>query len=658
MSALATQDRAMAALAFSADLTSRMEARRLRTLRQFVEQELVLPSGPLAGTRFKVDRQPAQGLFFDQIDSGRWRRIVATGPQQSGKTVAGFVAPTLYHLFEIGERVIWGVPDADMANDKWRVDLRPAIERTRYRDLLPTRGEGARGGRVQDAIVFGNGAELKIMTRGGSDKQKAGYTARVVVITETDGLDTGTTASREADPIIQMEGRTAAYGERGRIYMECTVSTEDGRTWTEYQQGTATRIAIPCPHCGEWVTPEREHLHGWQDAETVLEARRNASLCCPSCAAVWTEQERVAANRRAVCVHRGQEVSGGAVVGDEPETDTLGFRWTAANNCLVPIAETAVAEWRSARDPDGDNGELRMRQFFWVQPWTRGRTDEKAVDVVEVASRAEPVPRGLVPDWCDFLTAGIDVGRYRCHWVVIGWNQAARGHVIDYGQVQVPSSEMAEEIAIGLALREFRDLCAEGWPRNGQQVRPALVLMDSGYKPEPVYAVATESGSWVRPAKGIGVGVYQQGRSSRYSQPKGTGSVVQQVGDQWHLSRLPDGVSIVEANVDHWKGWVMERLRVPLGQPAALSLYHANPREHLTFAKHLTAEKRTEEFVPKKGMVTRWVVDRKDNHWLDAATLAAVAASGLGARVASSDQQTRQPSKSRRRPRIRTQWDR
>lgn len=131
--------------------------------------------------------QPFTGLWFDEVDSSRWWRFVATGPSQSGKTLSCFVIPLLYHLFEIGETVICGLPDMDMAADKWREDLLPVIERCRYRELLPSKGGGRRGGRVQ-TVQFANGATLKFMSGGGSDKSRVGFTSRVVVITETDGM--------------------------------------------------------------------------------------------------------------------------------------------------------------------------------------------------------------------------------------------------------------------------------------------------------------------------------------------------------------------------------------------------------------------------------------------------------------------------------------
>jgi phage terminase large subunit GpA len=218
---------------------SQSRPRRLRSMRQFAEEEIVIPSGPFIGRRFRCARQPYTGLWFDQIDSGRWSRCVATGPTQSGKSLTCFVIPMLYHLFEMGETVICGLPDMDMAADKWREDILPVIDQSRFRSLLPSAGGGSRGGRVE-SLQFANGATLKFMSGGGSDKSRAGFTSRVVVITETDGMDKAGGNSRESDKITQIEARTRAYGSRKRIYMECTPSLENGRTWQDLagvQQG-------------------------------------------------------------------------------------------------------------------------------------------------------------------------------------------------------------------------------------------------------------------------------------------------------------------------------------------------------------------------------------------------------------------------------------
>ena len=105
--------------------------------------------------------------------------------------------PLLDHLFELGETVICGLPDMDMAADKWREDLMPVIARSKFKDLLPSAGGGSRGGRVE-SLQFVNGATLTFMSGGGSDKSRAGFTSRVVVITETDGMDTAGGAAARA----------------------------------------------------------------------------------------------------------------------------------------------------------------------------------------------------------------------------------------------------------------------------------------------------------------------------------------------------------------------------------------------------------------------------------------------------------------------------
>ncbi|GAH64538.1 unnamed protein product, partial [marine sediment metagenome] len=270
-------------------------------------------------------------LWFAAIDSGQWRRFVATGPQQSGKTLQCFVIPLLYHLFELEQTVVCGVPSLDIVADKWKEDILPSLERTRYRNYLPRSGPGSRGGNFV-RITFTNGRTLRFMTGGGGgprgDKSRAAFTAPVVIITETDGMDEPGGRSREADKITQLEGRTRAYGRRARVYMECTLTTEEGRTWQEYTAGTMSEIALRCPQCQRYSVMGRPNLTGWQQAEDILMAVEQAQFQCPECQALWDEADRAQANLDAVLVHRGQEVrDGGKVKGPLPRTNTLGFRW-------------------------------------------------------------------------------------------------------------------------------------------------------------------------------------------------------------------------------------------------------------------------------------------------------------------------------------------
>jgi phage terminase large subunit GpA-like protein len=147
-------------------------------------------------------------------------------------------------------------------------------------------------------------------------------------------------------------------------FLECIPSTPTGRIWQEYIGGTESRIARPCPHCGVYVSPARENLLGWQDADNELEARAAAAWQCPSCSALWTEAERYAANRKSVLVHRGQEItSDGAVAGPAPPTRTLGFRWTAIDNHFATAADVAADEFNATKERDKENAEKELCQF-------------------------------------------------------------------------------------------------------------------------------------------------------------------------------------------------------------------------------------------------------------------------------------------------------
>ena len=90
---------------------------------------------------------------------------------------------------------------------------------------------------------------------------------------------------------------------------------------------------------------------------------------------------------------------------------------------------------------------------------------------------------------------------------------------------------------------------------------------------------------------------------------------------------------LLEVDADHWKSWVHQRLATPLDQRGAMTLFHAPAVEHLSLAKHLTAETRTEEFVAGKGVVTRWERLKRNNHWCDALYNACCAAHACGVRL-------------------------
>jgi phage terminase large subunit GpA-like protein len=633
-------------------MIAQAKARRLRTMREFAEREIYLPEDNQR--RYSCETQPYARLWFDAVDSGLFRDHYSTGPSQSGKTLTCTIVPTTYHLFEVVERVIYGLPDMDMAKDKWELDVQPVIEASRYREFLPTRGDGSKGG-TPKLVRFGNGAPLRFMGAGGGDKQRAHYTARVLVATEINGYGQPGKTSTEGDKLEQMIARLRKYDRNRRIFGECTVTDKLGKVTVMIETGTDSRIALPCPGCGEYVTLGREHLVGWQEADSQIEAEEKGRWICPECGALWDDAERRAANRRGVLVHKGQTVDReGVVHGPMPPTRSLGFRWSAVNNLFAATSTLAGEEWLAARAEDLENTEKVRLQFVWATEYEPPIVDMAQLDPHTMERRKGRCTKGLIPADTLYTAIGIDAGQWYCHWVMLAWRAGGWAHMVDRGVIQVPSKYMLPKLALTSALRDFRDtVIGHGWAMEGTgEVRSAdLVWIDSGWEPDTVYAFCRESNSgrpsqwryW--PTKGWG-STEKPGRKARvYTEPQArsggkaqTGPV--SIGERYHVAKAREKqVLIVHVDVDHWKAQIHgaflafdEKLGTP--KPGALELYDTKEKfGHQEFIRSVLAEKQVQEFVEGKGTVTRWVVVQQGkSHFLDAAVLARCALHARGAR--------------------------
>lgn len=608
------------------------QAPRLRTLREFAEQEVVIPDGPFKGFKFSCERQPHTALWFDEIDSGKWRRHVLTGPVQSGKSLIGFIIIAMFHLFEHRETVILGLPSMEMASDKWKVDIEPVIRASRYRDLIPTTGAGSRGGEFE-SIQFKNGAVLKFMSGGGGDKKRSAFTSRVLIVTETDGLDEAGDNSREADPLRQLEARTASFGDKARIYLECTVSFEQGRTWQELKNGSDTKIALRCPHCGGWTTPERESLVGWQGAEDEMTAYERSAFYCDLCGAMWKEDERRTAHKHAKLVHKGQEITQeGEIVGDRPRTFTLGYRYTAANNFFRSAGEIGAAEWRATKGDNEETADRELCQFVWAKPPKPSVEALVSLDARALASRMQHPSRGFLPSDCGMVTVGVDIGKWLVHWSAIAWRSQGRGQVIDYGVVETNAKQLGEDVGIISALTQLEDTWSNGWKRGEDIVPAKAVFIDSGYRADLIYEFCKRSTDLTFPTKGFG--------TTEYSRPHGVGRTTLTIGEGYHVERLSGtgGVRLVEINADHFKSRLHEGYQCGPQGAGAITLFHsADEKEHFEFCKHQTAERKESSFDPRKGEVIKWVKLRKSNHWFDTTVLAMVAGTHCGVTINESE---------------------
>jgi phage terminase large subunit GpA-like protein len=600
---------------------------RVRSMAEFAEQEIVIPDGPFEGRRFRLSRQPYSRLWFEA--AAQYVECVITGPSQSGKTLVGFVIPVLDHLFEKRQNVIAAVPDFDMVGDKWQQDILPALERTRFREDIP---KGRIGGK-QALIKFGNGASLRWMTAGGSDKSRAAFTADVVCMTETDGFDSRVSTSDEADKIEQIEARMRALPLRKRkIYKECTVSTAEGHTWRRYQAGTASRIFLPCPHCRAYVHLERKDFHGWEEAKSDVEAVNQAAFFCNACGEEWKEPERVEANARGVLLHRGQTVNrAGKVKGTPPDTFTLGFRWSAVNNLLVPAGDVGLDEFKAIRAVDEDNEERKMCQFVWCTPYSHKDTEETRLTIEDVQDRSGADGRGVCPEGTRWVTIGVDVNKPVLHWTAIAWyitGDRFDGRIIDYGKQGVRAKELGFDEAIKVALCKLvRETLGKGWSNTPERTFTRVAVDCRWNTKEVIEGIRSLKDRRVRPYMGLGQGHWKR---RMYVHPEQHSKKHAWVGNSCYEKIVKvHKMRVLFADANFWKTWLAGRLQSSDEDDTSngrLTLYETtDENERTTFAKHLTAEREEIRYEQGKGYVREWISVRSANHWLDSTYMACVA---------------------------------
>lgn len=603
----------------------------LRSIRQFAEQEIVIPDGDYKGQLFRCHRQPAHGLWFDEIDSGRWSRFAFVACQQSGKTLAGYVIPIIYHAFEVQETVIVGLPTMDIAKDKWEVDIKPAIEASRYADLLPKSGGGSRGG-TPELITLRNGVNLKFMSGGGGDEKRSAFTSRILVVTEADKLDEVGGASDEATKLRQMEGRTRFFGNRKRVYLECTVSEETGRIWQEWMNGSAGLVHMPCHSCGEYVAPEREHFIGWQDATEEIDAEESR-FSCPACGIVWSEETRKAQLKKATVLHKGQKFENGKIVGDLPKTRTCGFRYSAATNAFSDVAMIGVDEWRSKRAIDEELAIRELLQWTWAFPPAPRTVDVEPLSVEAVENRQHGLPRMIAPRDTVRIVAGVDARKENLEWFVIAELESGRVVCIDFGYTVLKVGGSARQASFD-SVSELANRFEYGYSIYGrppdERMSVELAILDCHWNTDILYEACWQHESWM-PSMGFGYNKHK----ATYNAPKKRGGTVTRLGDEWYFvqtERVFEGrvrsFDVTHNNADAWKLRLHRSLSVEPEHPQALLLpKQSKPGSRRELAKQLTAEKQESVYEKGKGQVLKWVTTYHKNHWLDAAYMSLVAVS-------------------------------
>jgi hypothetical protein len=316
-------------------------------------------------------------------------------------------------------------------------------------------------------------------------------------------------------------------------------------------------------------------------------------------------------------------------------------------------AQTIYSPWQEIFNFIGDRSYEAFCTEYQNDPPEQEKIETLELTPGKIATALSGLERGVVPESTRCVTRGIDVGKYVCWFVDIAWDDDATGTVVDYGQFHTSgldkhSGDQAIETAIISAIGRFAE-------EQDEKTPAILTLVDSGNWSNAIYEACRRIDGGYFPAKGLG----GEGRAFRMPKMSPEKQPFLEAYASKQLDEHRREFWLYDFNSLYWKNWLQERwlldpwLRVSDGHsegvrtPSSMALFeppNGDIRFHTKFSKSQVAERLEHVPLPNKGFKQVWtVIDKYNNHWLDAAAMACAAAGCVGIRLVAANRPDEKP---------------
>jgi phage terminase large subunit GpA-like protein len=449
----------------------------------------------------------------------------------------------------------------------------------------------------------------------GSGTELASHAVGLVLVDELDRMEP---VPGEGDPVELARARVATYPD-GRV---CIVSSPtmgnvqtktDGSVerwevskevespiWKLWQEGTRFEWAWPCPACDEYFIPRFKHLK-WPEGCTPHLALKEARLACPHCGSLIDNSAKAEMNARGVYLAPGQRIENGAIVGDEPESDTASFWVSGLCSPWMSFGVRASDYLAAVESGDRNRVQAVVNTGFGELYSFAG----EAPDWKIVADLREGYERGAVPEGVKVITCAVDVQKRRLVYAIRGWGYNFESWLIEHGEIWGETEydavwiELAKQFDRDFAGRRIRAMLVDSGNRTGDKERNdnQIYLFCRRFRGR---AYATKGRDKLdKPFYASKIDVSYRGK------------IIKNGLDLWHL------------DTDYFKSWLYARLEWPHGAPGAWRLSKDADDD---YCKQIVSEVR---IVGPRGKV-EWKKIRTDNHFLDVEAMNVAAAHILG----------------------------
>lgn len=562
---------------------------------EFAEREIVLTSGPLAGTRWRNSFAPYQVGIMDALQEDGVEIVVVMGSSQWGKTSIA-VNVTGYHIKHEPCTILIVEPTLDpMATDFATNRLEPVIDASPALQVCFNRKKSKDAQNTKLSKRF-RGGSLAI-AGANSAASLAARPTRVLILDEVDRYPLELPG--EGNTIAIAMKRTTTFRRRKRVLMLSSPTIEGAPIHTWYERGDQRKYFVRCPACSVM------HPYEWANVRWSNDDPLTARMHCPGCDHEIDDAERIGlldpkrgAEWRATKPHRR-------------EKRIVSCHMWEAYSPLSSLSEI-VANFISAnlKRKAGDRSEHHTWQNTTLGEPVPVDDGEGVEPSALLMRREQPTADVDVPFGACCLTMGVDVQDDRLELLVIGWGPGEESWIVDRDTLPGDTSQPGP----WALLDEVLD--APYRHAGGQLLHIQATCIDSGgHRTTTVYDYAEKKAT--RRVYAI-IGRDGQRPIVSSPSPKKWGRAVRQV-------------PLYTIGVDAAKALIVSRLAVTEKGSGYVHLPHADWCDD-EFAAQLTSERLVRRM--KRGVqVQFWKKIRARNEALDCAVYATAAMRLLNPRL-------------------------
>lgn len=471
-------------------------------------------------------------------------------------------------------------PTDDLAKDVSNDKLKPAYRKT------PETAERFFRTKSNEMNLKFRGMNIYLRS-GGSPSKLASKAIKYLFFDEIDKMAGAT--KKEASPYNLATERTKTFKHSRKIYTCSTPTHKENYIWKFHERADEKRYYyVPCPHCGEYILLEWEQIKFASNDDNILtnaERAATAMYYCQRCGEAIPDREKLGMLKRG----EWRDVKGTC----KGVARRVSFHINALYSFFVSWSDIVNEFLDSKDDPE------TLQNFInsWLgEAWEDTKLKTSADLVLE---RQAETAAGVVPEWAELVTAGVDV-QENCIYL----------DIIAVGEGLTTQSILHTQL---LSLTELPPYIeTEYYNEHGEAFIIPLCLIDSGDQTDVVYDYCMRY-EWALPSKGVATG------NNHYKI-----STINKAGTSYN------GQPLVLVDVSKYKDFIAARLHFENGRGSCM--VHADC--DLEYAKQLTAEHKVAEGTgARRRLVWQTKTSHADNHYLDCRVYATAAADVRGMRL-------------------------